>query len=70
MTLGAKDDQIENCNSFAGRMGQQSGRGFRDALTLCRRRVSFAIQLGVARQLVPLFRLMREDGDESLFLNV
>jgi len=62
-------DASDLLRRFAGRIGQQSGRGFRDALTLCRRRVSFAIQLGVARQLVPLFRLMREDGDESLFLS-
>jgi len=36
---------------------------------LCKRRLSFAIQLSVARQLVSLFRLMREDGDESPFLS-
>ncbi len=62
-------DASDLLQRFAGRIGQQTGRGFNDALNLCKRRLSFAIQLSVARQLVSLFRLMREDGDESPFLS-
>jgi len=57
-------DAFELLGRFAFRIGLSSGRGKEDALRACRRRISIAIQAGVALQLVPLFRLPRGELDD------
>ncbi len=54
-------DAVELLHRFAHRIGVRSGRGFKDAWRSCRRRISIAIQAGVALQLVPLFGLWRDE---------
>ncbi len=54
-------DAVELLHRFAHRIGASSGRGFKDALRVCRRKISIAIQAGVALQLVPLFCLPRAE---------
>ncbi len=54
-------DAVELLHRFAHRIGERSGRGFKDAWRSCRRRISIAIQAGVALQLVPLFSFSHGD---------
>ena len=58
-------DAEDLLTSFAHRIGKINGRGSHDAMRWCRRRISVALQIGVARQLVDFFGQTRVEGEDS-----